>query len=103
MSNTPEMRSHLERATSSLQAANLLRSAELPNDAASRAYYALIATKLTVLTLVQKCLDAKGQDITQWKTEIEVIVDRLDDLTNAERVMIVGRAIKVYSSASGLV
>ena len=41
MSNTPEMRSHLERATSSLQAATLLRSAELPNDAASRAYYAV--------------------------------------------------------------
>lgn len=41
MSNTPEMRSHLERATSSLQAAKLLRSAELPNDAASRAYYAV--------------------------------------------------------------
>jgi len=41
MSNTPEMRSHLERATSSLQAAKLLRSAELPNDGASRAYYAV--------------------------------------------------------------
>lgn len=52
MSNTPEMQSHLERATSSLQAAKLLRSAELTNDAASRAYYAVFHAA-SALLLVQ--------------------------------------------------
>lgn len=41
MISTPEIDSHLERAASSLQAANLLRSAELPNDSVSRSYYAI--------------------------------------------------------------
>lgn len=41
MSDSLEISSHLERATSSLQAAKLLLAGEFPNDAASRAYYAV--------------------------------------------------------------
>ncbi len=41
MNNLDEIRSHLERASSSLQAARLLLSSELPNDSASRAYYVI--------------------------------------------------------------
>jgi hypothetical protein len=30
--------------------------------------------KARIETLVQKCLDAKGQNVTQWETEIDDIV-----------------------------
>ena len=39
MSSAEEIAANLERATSALQAAKILLSSELPNDAASRAYY----------------------------------------------------------------
>jgi hypothetical protein len=47
--------------------------------------------KARIETLVQKCLDAKGQNVTQWETEIDDIVARLYGPTDAERAIIEGR------------
>jgi hypothetical protein len=42
-------------------------------------------------TLVQKCLDAKGQNVAVYEAEIGAIVARLYGLTEAERAIIEGR------------
>ncbi|MEB3120511.1 MAG: TaqI-like C-terminal specificity domain-containing protein [Snowella sp.] len=44
--------------------------------------------KQTIETLVQKCLEAKGQNCQQWEKEIDQIVYQLYDLTPAEIALI---------------
>jgi len=46
------------------------------------------ASEQTIETLVQKCLEAKGQNCQQWEKEIDQIVYQLYDLTPAEIALI---------------
>ena len=48
------------------------------------------AEQKTIETLVQKCLDAKGQNVTQWEQQIDEIVARLYGLTAEEMKIIRG-------------
>jgi adenine-specific DNA-methyltransferase len=48
--------------------------------------------KGAIETLVQKCLDAKGENCQQWEAEIDDIVARIYGLTEAERVIIEGKS-----------
>jgi hypothetical protein len=48
------------------------------------------AEQKAIETLVQKCLDAKGQNVGQWEQEIDEIVARLYGLSNEERKIIIG-------------
>ena len=41
-------------------------------------------------TLVQKCLDAKGQGVKEWEAEIDDIVAHLYGLTDEEKKIIRG-------------
>ena len=40
--------------------------------------------------LVQKCLEAKGQNVKQWEQEIDAIAARLDELSEDEMKTIRG-------------
>ncbi|WP_141072003.1 TaqI-like C-terminal specificity domain-containing protein, partial [Escherichia coli] len=46
--------------------------------------------RLVMEALVQKCLDAKGQDVEQWEAEIDDRVARLYGLTAEEMKIIRG-------------
>jgi hypothetical protein len=48
------------------------------------------AEQKAIETLVQKCLDAKGQNVTQWEQEIDAIVARLYGLSDEEMEIIRG-------------
>lgn len=48
------------------------------------------AEQKTIAVLVQKCLDAKGQNVTQWEQEIDAIVARLYGLNDEEMKIIRG-------------
>jgi hypothetical protein len=48
------------------------------------------AEQKAIETLVQKCLDAKGQNVGQWEQEIDEIVARLYGLSNEEMKIIIG-------------
>ncbi len=48
------------------------------------------AEQKAIETLVQKCLDAKGQNVTQWEQEIDTIVARLYGLSDEEMKIIRG-------------
>ena len=48
------------------------------------------AEQKTIETLVQKCLEAKGQNISQWEQEIDQIVARLYGLSDEEMQIIRG-------------
>ena len=48
------------------------------------------AEQKAIETLVQKCLDAKGQNVTQWEQQIDEIVARLYGLTAEEMQIIRG-------------
>jgi hypothetical protein len=43
------------------------------------------AEQKTIETLVQKCLEAKGQNVGQWEQEIDEIVARLYGLSDLDR------------------
>ena len=45
---------------------------------------AITTERLTITSLVQKCLDAKGQDVAHWEAEINERVGHLYGLTDAE-------------------
>lgn len=46
------------------------------------------AEQKAIETLVQKCLEAKGQNVTQWEQEIDEIVARLYGLSDEEMQII---------------
>jgi hypothetical protein len=48
------------------------------------------AEQKAIEILVQKCLEAKGQNVTQWEQEIDAIVARLYGLSNEEMKIIRG-------------
>ncbi len=48
------------------------------------------AEQKAIEILVQKCLDAKGQNVTQWEQEIDAIVARLYGLSDEEMEIIRG-------------
>ena len=58
-------------------------------------YYRYIPTagegdRAAIESLVQKCLDAKGQNVKQWEQEIDLIVARLYGLSEDEMKIIRG-------------
>jgi len=44
--------------------------------------------RLAIEAIVQKCLDAKGQNVKQWEQEIDEIVARLYGLSEEEKKII---------------
>jgi len=48
------------------------------------------AEQKVIETLVQKCLDAKGENVNQWEQEIDEIVGRLYGLSDEEMKIIKG-------------
>ncbi|NJL91537.1 MAG: hypothetical protein HC916_18465 [Coleofasciculaceae cyanobacterium SM2_1_6] len=49
------------------------------------------AEQKVIETLVQKCLEAKGQNVSQWEQEIDEIVARLYGLSEEEMRIIKSR------------
>jgi len=48
------------------------------------------ADKAAIAILVQKCLDAQGQDVAVWEAEIDAIVGRLYGLSGVDLAIIQG-------------
>ena len=45
---------------------------------------------MSKLSLVQKCLEAKGQNVTQWEQEIDLLVAKLYGLSEEDMEIIQG-------------